>query len=67
LVLIVCFIGYILLSSIMMLFLAPGKTGQLESTIGMLLHHLILSWLIFYSIGTINEMKWARDTLGEDK
>ena len=67
LVLIVCFIGYSLLSSMMMLVLAPGKIGRLESTIGMLLHHLILSWLIFYSIATINEMKWVRDTLGEDK
>ncbi len=61
-----CFIGYMLLSYSMMLVLAPKKIGKLGDAFGILLHHLLFSWLIFYSIVTINKMRWVRDTVESD-
>jgi len=52
-----------LLSYSMMLVLAPKKIGKLGDVLGILLCHLLFSWLIFYSIVTINKMEWIRDTV----
>ena len=65
LLLAVCFMGYAVLSAIMTSVLASENKKMYEPITGILLYHLLFQWLIFYSIATIRNMNWKRESVRE--
>ncbi len=53
-------LGYVFLSVLSSFFIKSPNKNIFDPIVGVLLHHLIFQWLIFYSILTIKSMDWER-------